>query len=657
MPPATTTYKGLTVFTAPGATGTQHIEVALKALADRAGEVIGNAIINPTANDDSANTAGRGTFNIWSKWLNTITSEIFVCIDPTPTAAVWISTGGGAAGLGFDWQESVINILDFTAAEPAGPGAGDRYLNTGTGVGSVTGQAVVADHIYEWSGLLWEDFTPDEGAVTLDETSNMLTAYNGAAWVNIGTFALLTEAQTFFAATNILGAEAETLTDGSDAAGLHFHDMIDDVTPQLGADLDVQAFKITTSIVDGDIVVEPNGTGAFRTSSGGNARGDGAVDLQMSRLNAGEVASGDYSVIGGGTENTAGAVGSTVSGGEDNDAAGSYATVGGGLDHNAGSNYSTICGGYAHTAVQTYATICGGDSNTASATHSFVGGGDTNGAAADVSTICGGEGNDIVALATYGFIGGGLNNDIAASRTYSVIGGGQANEIKTAGTHGFIGGGQSNDVTAAHATVGGGSGNTSSGAYATIGGGYNNIASGAFGATVGGGNTNVASASYAAIAGGYDGLADQYGMQAHAAGKFVSNGDAQGFVVIMRDAVTHGDANWHELYLDGTADQLNIPVDTTWNFEAKIVGMTAGAAKSFAFNVIGLCENDGGTTTVRGMSVTTIDDADDVSFDAQAAADDPNDALKIEVMDADATGDVVQWVARVAVVSTTFPAP
>ena len=33
----------------------------------------------------------------------------------------------------------------------------------------------------------------------------------------------LDEADTFFANTNITGAEAETLTDGSDAIGLHNH--------------------------------------------------------------------------------------------------------------------------------------------------------------------------------------------------------------------------------------------------------------------------------------------------------------------------------------------------------------------------------------------------------------------------------------------------
>jgi hypothetical protein len=41
------------------------------------------------------------------------------------------------------------------------------------------------------------------------------------------TTALLTESATFFGATDISGAEAETLTDGSDADSLHKHDVLD----------------------------------------------------------------------------------------------------------------------------------------------------------------------------------------------------------------------------------------------------------------------------------------------------------------------------------------------------------------------------------------------------------------------------------------------
>jgi hypothetical protein len=71
---------------------------------------------------------------------------------------------------------------------------------------------------------------------------------------------------------------------------------------------------------------------------------------------------------------------------------------------------------------------------------------------------------------------------------------------------------------------------------------------------------------------------------------------------------------------------------------------------------LGCIENDGGTTALKGVpTVTVVDDADDVSFDAQAAADDANDALLIQVSDADAASDLVRWSASVKIVQVSFP--
>jgi hypothetical protein len=79
---------------------------------------------------------------------------------------------------------------------------------------------------------------------------------------------------------------------------------------------------------------------------GGNQRGLHAVDLQSARSAATQVASGNYSVIGGGRENTASGVAATVGGGRGNTASGAYATVGGGRNNTASGQYSAIPGGY-----------------------------------------------------------------------------------------------------------------------------------------------------------------------------------------------------------------------------------------------------------------------------------------------------------------------
>ena len=81
--------------------------------------------------------------------------------------------------------------------------------------------------------------------------------------------------------------------------------------------------------------VAPKGTGAFQldvtdsTSAGGNARGANATDLQTNRSAAASVASGQYSTVGGGNNNSATAQGATALGGTSNTASGTNAIAGG----------------------------------------------------------------------------------------------------------------------------------------------------------------------------------------------------------------------------------------------------------------------------------------------------------------------------------------
>ena len=144
---------------------------------------------------------------------------------------------------GLDWQQSVLGRL---AAPPASPTTGDRYIIIATASGAWTGEE---DKIAEWNGATWDLFTPNEGWTSTVEDENLEYVYNDAypagSWVKrasttqhndlaglqggqSGQFQHLTTAQhteitTFFANTDMTGAEAETLTDGSDASSLHNH--------------------------------------------------------------------------------------------------------------------------------------------------------------------------------------------------------------------------------------------------------------------------------------------------------------------------------------------------------------------------------------------------------------------------------------------------
>jgi hypothetical protein len=142
---------------------------------------------------------------------------------------------------------------------------------------------------------------------------------------------------------------------------------------------------------------------------GGNQRGWHAVDLQSARAQATQVASGDYSVIGGGENNTASGV---------------YATVGGGWFNTASAGYATVGGGYANTASSSLgATVGGGWRNTASGLTATVGGGERNTASGNSATVGGGEGN--TASGEDATVGGGFENTVWGN--YSVVPGGRRN--------------------------------------------------------------------------------------------------------------------------------------------------------------------------------------------------------------------------------------
>jgi hypothetical protein len=149
------------------------------------------------------------------------------------------------------------------------------------------------------------------------------------------------------------------------------------------------------------LVIRVNNTQTFQFNTnlslqrdaGGNTRGQGAVDLQSSRSVPAQVASGDYSVIGGGQNNTASGYIATVGGGYQNIASGQYATVGGGQNNTASGYIAAVGGGYQNIANRDYATVVGGRNNTASGSGATVVGGEGNTASGSGATVGGGEGN------------------------------------------------------------------------------------------------------------------------------------------------------------------------------------------------------------------------------------------------------------------------
>ena len=182
-------------------------------------------------------------------------------------------------------------------------------------------------------------------------------------------------------------------------------------TASPNATVNVASLSAAASSTNADLALVPKGEGALLSkipdgaSTGGNKRGRWAVDLQLLRNNADQVASGQTSTIGGGEYNKASGLDSTIGGGSYNITSGIASTVAGGSDNQA---------------TNSQATIAGGSGNRATATQSTVGGGRFNEATATYATIAGGY--EIIASGEYASVIGGRVNTADASHS-SVIGG------------------------------------------------------------------------------------------------------------------------------------------------------------------------------------------------------------------------------------------
>ena len=126
----------------------------------------------------------------------------------------------------------------------------------------------------------------------------------------------------------------------------------------------------------------------------GNARGAGAVDLQLTRTAVTEVASGNNAFIGGGIENTASGSRSAIIGGDSNQAIGAESVIAGGVGTVCNTGYSAILGGLNNVTNDLNAAVVGGTGNSATGANSAVTGGLTNVASGAAAVAVGGSLND-----------------------------------------------------------------------------------------------------------------------------------------------------------------------------------------------------------------------------------------------------------------------
>lgn len=159
--------------------------------------------------------------------------------------------------------------------------------------------------------------------------------------------------------------------------------------------VNTSVFLASGGTANQDAVIQPKGTGAFilqlpdSTATGGNKRGDNAIDLQTGRSLATEVASGTNSFAGGYGNRSSG--GAAIAIGNTNISTGTSSAAIGEL--NTATGQGSIAMGTQNTAGGTNAAISLGKENVASGENSTIAGGYQNTASGDYSAILGGRVN------------------------------------------------------------------------------------------------------------------------------------------------------------------------------------------------------------------------------------------------------------------------
>ena len=173
----------------------------------------------------------------------------------------------------------------------------------------------------------------------------------------------------------------------------------------------------------------------------------------------------------------------------------------------------------------------------------------------------------------------------------------------------------------------------------------------------------VASGSNSAILCGYDNKASAKMSIAAGYGAYADNQNQFAIGYSNRDT-PHGDAqcsrffDYNVMYPDNswqTFASFSIRTDTAWTFLAQIVGIESGAARSYSYQIIGCIENDGGTTSLLGSTVTTIYE-DDANFNVQAVADDGYDRLAFQVTDSGDNSRESKWVVHMITAEASYDA-
>jgi hypothetical protein len=470
----------------------------------------------------------------------------------------------------------------------------------------------------------------------------------------------------------------------------------------------------------GALSLTPAGNGALQAQPGdgttlnGNARGAYAVDWQMHRYGSQSVASGGYTVIGGGDGNTNTGYAGTIAGGVNNSVGYNWGFVGGGSQNTSSGQNSSLAGGLNNTANGYYASILGGAYNNAGVNTTVTTQTTTaTGVTAGVATVTLSSANASIkvgqfitsssgAIPSYVYVaaissttltlsvnaqstigsaitlnfysptmtvaGGSYNT---ASGAFSFVGGGGAifssNGNTASGDWSFVGGGYKNTASGAGSFVGGGgfytgnftSGNTASGDASTIVGGMNQTAPG-FAAFIGGGQNNYANGTLSSVLGG------GYGLTRTVVGNTIfpasnspfgtyTGGQSQAGLLILARQTTDNTATIlaSDSNTPGTTNQLALPVNSAFFVKGSVVaGVTAGGnSKAWTFECV-IKKGAANSATLVGTPIVNVVAQDSGASAWTIAITSGTDTLTVTVTGQAST--TIRWVCKIETTEMTF---
>ncbi len=514
------------------------------------------------------------------------------------------------------------------------------------------------------------------GDTATSTTANLIALGGTTDTVQIsGTYTLPTADGS---ANQVLTTNGSGVVTFADASG-GISNVVEDTSPQLGGNLDVQAREINTSTTNGNIVFNPNGTGVVEVKgAGGN---DGTLQLNCSANSHGvKIKSPPHS---------AGASYTLTLPNDDGDASEFLQTNGSGVltwaaagadlyAANPSSATDPVASGTNAVAIGSVA-VASGTSSTAVGFGSLAS--NTNAFAGPVSNSSG-VGSVALGIGTNSTSYGATGNYALAMGYQSKATGGNAvavggDALATGSDSIAIGDGatavNSNDLALGISRASGYNAtsiqienNTSSyGASDYLAVAIGKRAKASQGSAVAIGNFVSAEGSYSLAMGrstqalqiysnafGYGSSSNIQGKLAYASGWHATYGDAQGGQFILRKSTTDATATVLSTN-NGTAGATNQIVaasDTCISFDGTITAMQNGAQAYGSWKIEGLLVNDGGTTTLANSAITVIQNSS--NWGLALSADNTNNALAITC-----TGEAnhnIRWVANIRTSEVTY---